>query len=244
MAHIAVDFFKERAGVDAVLVVASCARGVATPGSDLDMVTLASSITHDERSALEVEWEAFKAANAKITELDALGLATALHLDVIDGVYEPVEWDDGGGPDDFEVAIGNHVAYSVPLWTGSDAFEHLKQRWLPYYNDALQQRRFAMVKAACFNDLVFAEHFIGRDQPFRAFELLYKAYKEFLQALFIARRTYPIVYWKWIREQIVEMLGEPDLYGALPAVLEVRSIEGDSMLRNAELLRNLVDRWL
>jgi hypothetical protein len=226
------------------MVVASCARGVATPESDLDMVALAMSATASERSALETEWEASKAASSKVRELEGLGLATALHLDVIDGSYESSKWDDGGGPDDFEVGIGNHVAYSVPMWTGTDAFDRLKERWLPYYEEDLRRHRLEMARDACLRDLDLVAHYIRRDQPFRSFELLYKAHREFLQALFISRRTYPVVYWKWIREQIVDMLGEPDLYRELPAVLEVRSIEGDSMLRNASHLSDLVERWI
>jgi hypothetical protein len=208
------------------------------------MVALATELTDAERRSLEVEWEAFKASHDAIRRLYDLSLASALHLDVIDGVYEPVAWDDGGGPDDFEVAIGNHVAYSAPVWTANDAFDRLKERWLPYYGGSLRQQRLAMARDACLRDLDHVPFYIRRELNFQAFDRLYKAFKEFLQTLFISRRTYPVTYWKWIREQIVEMLGEPDLYRALPAVLEVRSIEGDSILRNADHLRGLVERWI
>ena len=53
---------------------------------------------------------------------------------------------------------------------------------------------------------------VARSLYFHAFDKLYHAFQEFLQALFIARRVYPIAYDKWIREQVVGWLRLPDLY--------------------------------
>jgi hypothetical protein len=72
---------------------------------------------------------------------------------------------------------------------------------------------------------------------------LWKAFREYLQALFIAHRTYPVAYNKWIKEQIVNWLGKPDLYQKLLPILSIADIESDEMIRNAkalfELLNNL-----
>jgi hypothetical protein len=39
-----------------------------------------------------------------------------------------------------------------------------------------------------------------------------------LQALFVERRTYPLAYNKWIREQVTEWLTLPGLYEELPPI--------------------------
>jgi len=227
IAQDAVDFFADRLGVEAVLVIASCARGVAVPESDLDMVVLVDGSV--DRTAFEGQW---RSRQQPIT----------VHLDVVDGVYEPVVWDDGGGPDGFELEIGNHVAYSVALWERDDALTVLRERWLPYYDDALRDARLAMVREACERDLAAVPFYAGRELYFQAFDRLYKAFREFLQALFISRRTYPVAYDKWIRQQITEMLGEPDLYAKLPPILEIGDLTRD-LPAKAETLTSLLNAW-
>jgi hypothetical protein len=72
---------------------------------------------------------------------------------------------------------------------------------------------------------------------------LYKAFQEFLQALFVARRTYPLAYNKWIREQVTEWLSLPDLYQELPPILSVRRMESAEIGEKADALRVLLERW-
>jgi len=52
---------------------------------------------------------------------------------------------------------------------------------------------------------------LNRGLYFHAFDRLYKAFQEFLQALFVARRIYPLAYNKWIREQVADWLALPDV---------------------------------
>jgi hypothetical protein len=66
----------------------------------------------------------------------------------------------------------------------------------------------------------------------------------FLQALFIARRTYPIAYDKWTHEQIVETLGLPDLYAQLPRLFEIGHFESDELVSKARDLQRLLDSWV
>jgi hypothetical protein len=83
----------------------------------------------------------------------------------------------------------------------------------------------------------------SRPQP-QAFDRLYKAFQEFLQALFIAHRTYPLVYNKWIREQVTVWLDLPELYVELPRILEVSQLEGDGICQNASHLLALLEQWV
>ena len=70
-----------------------------------------------------------------------------------------------------------------------------------------------------------------------------KAFQEFLQALFVARRTYPLAYNKWIREQVTEWLSLPRLYEELPPILSVRNIESPELGEKADASRTLLERW-
>ena len=243
-AETIVTFFRRHAGVDAVLLLNSCARGVATPDSDLDLAVLVAPAlpVHEVRN-LEHQWQQFSASAALLHDFRAAGRFTNIHVDVVDGQYVPEPWDDGGGPDGFELGIGNQVAYSAPLWEGTAAFRELQAAWLPYYGDGLQQQRLAMVRAACLYDLEHVPFFVGRSLYFQAFDRLYKAFGEFLQALHIAQRTYPIAYNKWIHEQVATRLKLPELYAQLPALLQIGQLESDELIGKAQQLRALAEQW-
>ncbi|MBX7233079.1 MAG: nucleotidyltransferase domain-containing protein [Caldilineales bacterium] len=234
--HFAANF-----AIDAVLLTNSCARGKATPDSCLDIAILA----RPERlaaplSMLEVAWEHFEQSNPAITALAKVGKYSVVHPNFLDGVFEPGERDEAAGPDDFELGIGNFLVYGVPLWQGSDYFDQLRRRWLPYYDDEMRQQRLRMVRHYCLNNLHHIPLYIERGLYFQSFDRLYNATREFLQALFIARRTYPIAYNKWIREQIEDILGLPDLYRQLTHLFEIEHFESAEIADKARQ----VEEWL
>jgi hypothetical protein len=99
------------------------------------------------------------------------------------------------------------------------------------------------VREACARDLEAIPFYLGRGLYFQAFDRLYKAFREFLQALFVARRTYPLCYNKWIQEQVTEWLSLPELYKELPSILSVRNIESSELGEKADVLRNLLVCW-
>ena len=244
VADLAGDFFSSHAYVDTILVVNSCARGRAVAGSDLDMAVLITpAAPNQEVQSLTLKWEQFMATQPIVHRFRSSGRFTQVHVDVFDGRMTPTVWDDGGGPDSFEIEIGNRVAYAAPLGEAGAYFRQLQSQWLPYYEENLRLSRLAMVREACARDLDAVPFFLGRGLYFQAFDRLYKAFQEFLQALFLARRTYPLAYNKWIREQVVEWLSLPDLYEELPPILSVRRIEGAELADNADALRVLLERW-
>ena len=59
----------------------------------------------------------------------------------------------------------------------------------------------------------------------------------------MARRTYPLCYNKWIREQVDEWLSLPELYQELPPIISVRTIESAELGEKAQALRALLERW-
>lgn len=243
-AEAIVEFFATNYTIDAVLLVNSCARGKATRDSCLDIVVLAKpELLRSQLSALERDWSNFEQTNPALEAMKKVGKYSVVHPDFIDGAFAPVERDEAAGPDSFELEIGNFLAYSVPLWQGSDYLARLKQRWLPYYDEGLRQQRLNMVRHYCLNNLHHIPLHIERGLYFQSFDRLYNAYREFLQALFIARRTYPIAYNKWIREQVEEILALPELYRQLSHLFEIKQFESFEIADKAEEVEQLLEEY-
>ncbi len=237
-----IGFFTDGFDIDAVLLVNSCARGKATRDSCLDMNVLVSpDRLTSQRSVLASRWEDFYHSADVFKSLRAAGRYSEVHLDFIDGVFEPKEQDEAAGPDDFEIAVGNALAYSVPLWQGTDYVAELKRRWLPYYGEDLRRRRLTKVRWFCLNNLHHIPLYMERGLYFQCFDRLYNAYQEFLQALFISRRVYPIAYNKWIREEVEEILGLPELYTRLTHLFEIRQFESQEIAEKSKEVEQLLD---
>ena len=178
--------------------------------------------------------------------LRQVGKFSHVHPEFFDGQFAPTEQDEAAGPDSFELGIGNCLVYSVPLWERDGQSDHLmdiRRTWLPYYDDGLRQKRLEAVRWFCLNNLHHIPLYVERGLYFQSFDRLYNAYQEFLQALFITRRTYPIAYNKWIREQIVEILGLPQLYQQLPRLFEIGHLESSELVGKAEELERLLDEY-
>jgi hypothetical protein len=237
-------FFEPMPEIEAVLLVNSCARGKATPDSCLDINALARPdllSAHGER--LNREWEAFYAADPVFEQLRSAGAYSEVHLDIIDGQFTPGQQDEMGPPDYFEVMVGNALVYSHPLWQRGDFLDSLKAKWLPYYGDDLRHERLKSVRWFCLNQLHHVPLYAARGLYFQAFDRLYFGLQDFLQAVFIARRVYPIAYNKWIREQFVDVLGLPELYARLPGLLEVAPFESMEVVEKAKAVEALLDEY-
>ena len=239
-----VEHFVSNYKIDAVLLVNSCARGKATRDSCLDIIILAKpDPARSQLRDLEAGWEEFEKSSPAIQALYKAGKYSVVHPDFIHGVFIPHEQDEAAGPDDFELQVGNFLAYSVPLWQGSDYLDQLKEQWLPYYNEELRLQRLERVRWYCLNNLHHIPLYIERGLYFQSFDRLYNAYQEFLQALFIARRTYPIAYNKWIHEQIVEILGLPELYEQLTHLFEIKPFESHQIAHKAKEVEELLEKY-
>jgi len=232
-------FFQDLSVADTVLVVKSCARGTAVAESDLDMaVLLAPDVSIGAHEQVWHDWLQFRTTSSEVAELCGFSQFSAMHLELVTGNYEPQVWDDNGGPDDFDVRIGNDLAFSVVLGLPGAHLQDLRARWLPFYDDALFAQRLEMARAATIADIDCIRFYVDRGQYLQAFDRLYKAYREFLQTLFIARKQYPLGYDRFLREQVVDLLGEPEIFQRLIPVLEVE-FAGRSIINNGERLRDL-----
>jgi hypothetical protein len=239
-----VEYFVSNYKIDAALLVNSCARGKATRDSCLDIIMLARpDPSRSQIRELEAGWEQFEKSNQAVQALQRVGKYSVVHPDFIDGVFVPQEQDEAAGPDDFELQVGNFLAYSIPLWQGSDYLDQLKEQWLPYYSEELRQKRLERVRWYCLNNLHHIPPYIERGLYFQSFDRLYNGYQEFLQALFIAHRTYPIAYNKWIHEQVVEILSLPELYEQLTHLFEIRKFQSSEILAKSEKVEQLLEQY-
>ena len=241
-AEAAVAFFAARPETDAVLLVNSCARGQATADSCLDITVLVPAGA--DLGAIEAAWAVHEMHDPAVAALRSVGAFSVVHPNVIDGRFEPAPHPADEYPDDVEIVIGNALAYSVPLWERGDRLQRLRDTWLPYYGDDLRRQRLAEVRWCCAHVLDHIPPYVARGLYFQAFARLWSAFRIFLQALFIAHRTYPIAYDKWIRDQVVDILGLPELYARLPGLFEIGRLESDDLVGKARDLRDLLDAYV
>ncbi len=241
-AELVKDYFLTIPYVDTVLVVNSCARGHSVPESDLDFAILVRpDTTKTEIENIEATWQTYYNTQPTFLKYKQSNQFAHLHLDIIDGIYTPTILEVGVASDFFEIEIGNQICYSAPMDNAGNYFKELQNKWLPYYNEELRLQRLTMTRNACEYDLDHIPFFIKRDLYFQAFDILCKAFQEYLQTLFIANKIYPIAYNKWIKEQVVKWLNKPDLYPKLSPILSISNIESKEINNKAIMLRELLN---
>ncbi len=239
--------FAGQPAVDSVLLMGSCARGKGSPDSCLDILVLSRpQAVPAEREHLERFWQEHYPADPVFQEMLQVGGFSHVDLEFIDGNFDPARHPHGwtSGADEFELEVGNLLAYSVPLWEGGTYYQELRARWLPYYAEPLRLQRLEMVTGFFRNNLKHIPLYAPRGLYFQCFKRFYHAFEEFLQALFISRRIYPIAYDKWVQEGVCELLGLPELYARLPHLFEIGSFEGQEIVSKAKELSSLFDAYV
>lgn len=234
-------FFAAFKETEAVLLTCSCARGKADKDSCVDIAILYHPNTSTALiQEMQTAWHNEYTSNDVYAQLKRIGKYSMIDLDFIDGDINERAHEWTSGPDSFELEIGNYLSYSRPIFTCSTYFNELRLKWLPYYNDIMRRRRLSMVKVFCINNLHHIPLYVERKLYFQSFNRLYHAMGEFLQALFIKNRIYPIAYDKWIHEQLNEVLHYPELYTELVKLMEYRQFESNEHIVKAERLERLL----
>ncbi len=237
-------FFAKFDDVKAVLLTCSCARGKASRDSCLDIAILFKpELDVKKWDEIIVSWNKEHAENNFYKIFREVGKYSHIDIEFIDGNFNEGYHSWTSGPDDYELEIGNFVAYSKPLFKRDTYYDQLRSTWLPYYNDQQRQRRLNMVKEYCLNNLHHIPLYVERELYFQSFNRLYDAIGEFLQALFISKRIYPIAYDKWIKEQLCDVLKLPNLYTELLSMMEYDKFESSEHKTKAERLEDLLCQY-
>lgn len=228
--------------VQAVLLTCSCARGRAVPESCVDIAVLvAASDLPAFRGDEARRIDAFIASDPACVALQKSVPWSGVDWDATAGEFQPGYHGWTSGADGYEIEIGNTLAWAHPLLLRGTRFEELQARYLPFYAEELRDSRLAMVLRYAHNNLEHVLPFARRELYFQALKRLSHALEEYLQALFIARRIYPIAYDKWVREQVGVVLGEPGIYAELEGILTVPEFSVAAFEQRAGRLKRLVD---
>jgi predicted nucleotidyltransferase len=234
-----VDFFKSEPDVLALTLICSCARGEGSPDSDIDLEIFANNPLVGEEII-----ERFSEFSSKFEKSAEVG--RFFHVDVHLGFtkYMPVKrgWTDA--PDEFELRIGNSFIYSQLVFEKDGFFTKAKEKYLPYYDEELRQAKLKEGLKYCENNIGHIEPMVKRGLYFHAFSRLFHATQEFLQALFISKKVYPIAYDKWIKKQIVEILELPELYKEFVSIHEIKHLESDELIEKGKKLQSLIDKYI
>lgn len=237
-----VDYFAPAYGVQAVLLTGSCARGVAAWQSCVDIVILVSPADRDAFLKHQAPlWKRFLATDPACVSLARQVPWSAVDWEVSSGEWVPGPHGWTTGADNYELEIGNTLAWVHPLLLRGPRFESLQRCYLPYYDEGQRLERLQMVKQFAYNNLDHIVPYAERDLLVQAFKRLYHALEEYLQALFIHRRIYPIAYDKWLREQVVDILQEPALYEKLLSLLAMPALTTRRFRDRVRRLRSLLD---
>ncbi len=237
-----VELFSSEKRIVAILLVGSCARGSASPDSCLDITVMMD----DERDAdvfakhVESIWNTTEESSG----LQRTGRFSNLDLNFTDGKFRPGKRGWTSGPDSFEIEVGNTYVYSVPLFDRDGAFEERGRAFLPYYDDELRKERLANIEKYFYNNLDHIPLYVRRGLHFQSLERLINASREYLQALFVYSRIYPISYDKWIRFQLVDMLKRSDIYFELVEMFQIKRIESNELIDKSARLRDMAERDL
>jgi hypothetical protein len=167
-----VEFVSTLPDAQAVSLVGSCARRA--DANDLDLSVLVADAASGAR--IEQAFGAFAATSRRVAQLATLGAFVEVDLGTITGEFGPQPRGWTTGPDDFELAVGNELAYAVPLWDRDGRLGDLRARWLPYYEDDLRAARLADARMYVLNDLDHVPLMLRRDEPFHPFHRLYLAF--------------------------------------------------------------------
>jgi len=228
--------------IAALLLTCSCASGQASSQSCVDMTVLVRPEHHAQFAAKA--WpliEQFIAEDAACQALQANVPFDGIDIDLSSGQFSPDPHGNTTGPDWYEVEIGNTLAWVHPLLRHGAYLAELQTRYLAYYDDKLAQRRLETVLAFAHNNLDHVMPTARRSLYIQAHKRLMNTMSEFLQALFISRRIYPIAYDKWIREQLVDILQEPAMYDLVIDALAIPILDEFEFSRPADALRQALE---
>ncbi len=237
-----VEIFSRDKSVMSILLTCSCARGKASKDSCLDICLIVKN--KNDIKNIKSKFNKVYGRDKILKGLSRAGKYSHIDIEITDGKIIPVERGWTSGPDEYELEIGNVFIYSMVLFDRNNHFKRLRKNYTPYYYEGLRRKRLKEVKEFMFNNLGHVPLLVKRKLYFQAFKRFYDATREFLQALFIENKKYPIAYDKWVKDQLTEILDKPELYKEFVALYEIKKLESNELALKADKLKKLAKRYL
>jgi hypothetical protein len=246
-----VDYFSRYPGVYAIVLTGSLARGKAVKGSCIDLfIFLRAEHLRLLASTINSRIEAYSRFGGQIVyyegEVEGGIEFGEVRVDVgfTDGRFNRKHENSFDiTRDNFETTIGNLLVYSVPLYQKDTQFQQLKQKYLPFYDDALREIRLKGTVEEFDYKIWKTKWLAERGEPFAALDALLEAQRIFLQHLFIQQRKYPIDYVKWLREQCTQILAMPKLYQDITMIVDRIKLTKNGIFEKSNLLEELFTRY-
>lgn len=234
-----INFLKSYKEVLAVCITGSAARNEGSFDSDIDLNVFVDNEL--DGSLISTKFNEFKLSFEKS---EVTGKYFDIEIHIIDYKIKPSKRSWTSGPDDFELEIGNIFVYTKLIFQNNNYFTNLQKEFLPYYEEELRTKRLSEVLKFCTNNIGHIEPYVKRGLYFQAYKRLYDANREFLQALFISRKIYPIAYDKWVKKQLVEILQLPELYTEYVKLYELNNLESNELIEKSKSLDLLIEKYI
>ena len=238
-----VEYFKKKEEALAITLVGSVLRGQGSFDADIDV-----DVFVENPKAIDILSSEFDVVGPSILE----GLKDkpdtgrffdiGLHIRTLNPQLKQRSWTDG--PGEFEIELGHSFVYCEPVFKRGTAYDLAKKKFVPYYNATLRNERLKETEKFCLNNIEHIELYVKRGLYFQAFKRLHDACQEFLQALFISKRTYPLDYDKWVEYELIEILKMPELYREFVPLYELQKLESDELVSKGKHLHNLFKKYV
>lgn len=239
----AVEFLKKKREVLAISLGGSVARGQGAYDSDLDVNFYVQN--WGKVDGVKKEYEKFYSRHLRplLKRKDVGGFFDiTINERHLNPGPQPRHWT--SGPDEFEVEVGNSFAYVILIDERNNTFSKAVKKFIPYYSESLRKKRLKEAVKYGLNNIAHLEPFARRKLYDQIYKRLYDARKEFLQALFISKRKYPLDYDKWVKYELEEILGMPEVYKKLVPLYELKKFESNEMVRKGENLKELFHTYI
>jgi len=243
-------YFEALPGVFAVILTGSLARGKAVEGSCIDLSVFIEKKQFERLAAgLRARVKAYSRLGGEVCyfhgEIEGGVEFGDVRVDVnfTDGKFRSGHMSFDVVRDELETTIGNLLVYCVPLFEKGDKYQLLRSRYLPFYNDALRKERLDGTNEELSYKSWKTRWLASRGEYLAALETLLETHGIFLQHLFVKERKYPIDYVKWLKEQCETILGMPELYPKLTAVVEGIKLNEKGIINKAAMLEQLMQQY-
>jgi tetratricopeptide (TPR) repeat protein len=239
----AVEFFKNKKSVLAITLGGSVMRGQGSYDADVDI----DVFVKDEKEINDLGKE-FDTAGPEIVNRARKQGGTGrffdigLHLRLLDQKPHERSWTTG--PDEYEIELGHSFVYCKLIFERNGSWTKSREKYFPYYDEDLRMKRLKEITKYCLNNIEHIEPYVKRGLYLQALKRFHNAIEEFLQALFISRKVYPIDYDKWVKYELTEILKLSKLYKEIVSLYEIKNLESNELIEKGARLTQLFNEYI